>query len=711
MQSINISRDCGASTFGKQGNPIGDYRKLSDSFENLSSEVEARQAALNDYEEKVDQLESKQHELQTHRDDKSLEHSVQRLDEAKAAVKQIEGLRKAVQTATSKVVLTESNFKLAEKNYGTRNKAVEDLRHIEGEAGNVELRSGKIGQDLETAESEATHRAHALESLKELRLDKESLLILADDIAQLSGMAAERSIWRDKANEAKGIDKLRREAVSNRDKISLTEDDLLELRELRQRADLAVAKMEAAATSLNYQLEHGMSASLGGQAITGQGTQLLTEPAKLEIEQVGNFLIKPGGEELEVHKSAVTDLNSQQKQKLAALSISTLEAAEKSWRQKQAFSEAADRFQATLEGMAPDGISTLEDQVSTVDAKIATLEVKLGDKKTLQPDADALQGELDALKKQITDYEDSSKEQTIVVSKLREAAAAVGAEKKAVLRQLQTVKSSLDHARLEIADDQLLTAYSSAKADLESSRATLGEAEFALEAKNPAVVDSELERATRVAEDMAREIERLNQETRDLKVELSALGQKGLSEELAEAQGKLALAQIELDVADKQARALDLLKRSLDEALKSAKAVAAQPITEKLVPYLRQLIPEATPLVNEDMVLAGIERSGTHEPFEDLSIGTREQLAVLIRLAYADLLSEANHPVMVILDDALVNSDDERRDRMKAILYQAAKRFQIIILTCHGRDYRDTGGQFIRLEEAAVRLGSKASGY
>ena len=58
-------------------------------------------------------------------------------------------------------------------------------------------------------------------------------------------------------------------------------------------------------------------------------------------------------------------------------------------------------------------------------------------------------------------------------------------------------------------------------------------------------------------------------------------------------------------------------------------------------------------------------------------------------------------PVTVILDDALVNSDDERRERMKIILYQAAQRYQILVLTCHEKEYRNTGGKFIRLEEVA----------
>jgi hypothetical protein len=36
---------------------------------------------------------------------------------------------------------------------------------------------------------------------------------------------------------------------------------------------------------------------------------------------------------------------------------------------------------------------------------------------------------------------------------------------------------------------------------------------------------------------------------------------------------------------------------------------------------------------------------------------------------------------------------------MKAILYQAAKRYQVLVLTCHEREYRDAGGAFIRLAD------------
>jgi uncharacterized protein YhaN len=41
-------------------------------------------------------------------------------------------------------------------------------------------------------------------------------------------------------------------------------------------------------------------------------------------------------------------------------------------------------------------------------------------------------------------------------------------------------------------------------------------------------------------------------------------------------------------------------------------------------------------------------------------IGTREQLAVLTRLGFVDLLREQGQPAAVVLDDALVYADDSR---------------------------------------------------
>ena len=75
----------------------------------------------------------------------------------------------------------------------------------------------------------------------------------------------------------------------------------------------------------------------------------------------------------------------------------------------------------------------------------------------------------------------------------------------------------------------------------------------------------------------------------------------------------------------------------------------------------------------------------------ELSVGAREQMGVVARLAYADLLKEANKPTLLILDDALVHTDEERLGQMKRVLYDAATRHQILILSYHPQAWRDLG--------------------
>jgi uncharacterized protein YhaN len=286
-----------------------------------------------------------------------------------------------------------------------------------------------------------------------------------------------------------------------------------------------------------------------------------------------------------------------------------------------------------------------------------------------------------------------------VFNERRDAVVEAGAVARSAQTHAQALDQALETVRKASSDDKLAVVLADADRAVELGKQQLAAIERALEAENPDAVALEVERCEKVLDQITGDIARLEGEVRDLSVELNALGQRGLAEELAQVESDYAAVERELSYIEARALAVDLLYRTLDAALRSAKEAVAQPVIAKLLPYLRQLIPGAEPSISEDMVLTGIRRESTAEPFADLSIGTREQLAVLVRLAYADLLSEQGMPVTVILDDALVHSDDERRERMKAILYQAAKRYQVLVLTCHEREYRDAGGTFIRLAD------------
>ena len=59
---------------------------------------------------------------------------------------------------------------------------------------------------------------------------------------------------------------------------------------------------------------------------------------------------------------------------------------------------------------------------------------------------------------------------------------------------------------------------------------------------------------------------------------------------------------------------------------------------------------------------------------------------MVARLALADILRAADRPSAVILDDALVNTDDGRLERMHLVLHKAAETLQVLVLSCRERD-------------------------
>ena len=81
-----------------------------------------------------------------------------------------------------------------------------------------------------------------------------------------------------------------------------------------------------------------------------------------------------------------------------------------------------------------------------------------------------------------------------------------------------------------------------------------------------------------------------------------------------------------------------------------------------------------------------------------------------MRLAFGRLLAERGQPAPVVLDDALVFSDDERIERMFDVLTQAAEKQQVIVLTCRSRAFRNCGGRPLAIEPEtpAARANSAA---
>jgi uncharacterized protein YhaN len=70
-----------------------------------------------------------------------------------------------------------------------------------------------------------------------------------------------------------------------------------------------------------------------------------------------------------------------------------------------------------------------------------------------------------------------------------------------------------------------------------------------------------------------------------------------------------------------------------------------------------------------------------------VSGGEAEQVHFAVRLALAEMLAQAE-PQLVVFDDVLLSTDDERLGRMLALLEAARPHLQVLILTCHPERYQ-----------------------
>lgn len=79
-----------------------------------------------------------------------------------------------------------------------------------------------------------------------------------------------------------------------------------------------------------------------------------------------------------------------------------------------------------------------------------------------------------------------------------------------------------------------------------------------------------------------------------------------------------------------------------------------------------------------------LRRTGEAAPRQALylSAGTADLMYLAVRLAIVDLTLPGDEPCPIVLDDALVNLDSERREAAMELLGEIAKERQIILFTC-----------------------------
>jgi len=220
------------------------------------------------------------------------------------------------------------------------------------------------------------------------------------------------------------------------------------------------------------------------------------------------------------------------------------------------------------------------------------------------------------------------------------------------------------------------------------------------EAIDLASAEATLRRLRSAAEAAESEIGKLREEIAGHTAEIRARSEDAVEEKWRESVDALAAARIRVAGYEKEVAVLQRLRDALETARSQARETYLLPVMNELRPLLGLLFDDVSITFDEKTLLPHkISRNGQEEDVERLSGGMREQLSVLTRLAFARLLAKDGRPAPVILDDALVYSDDDRIEKMFDALHRQAREQQIIVFSCRQRAFQKLGGNVLQMSD------------
>ncbi|PWJ20432.1 AAA family ATPase [Jannaschia seohaensis] len=456
---------------------------------------------------------------------------------------------------------------------------------------------------------------------------------------------------------------------------------LAEVEGLLQRRDAQRALRAAAAPTVTFEGAPDGAVTLDGQPLEpGQAVSLSTH-AEIGLAGLGRLRIavpETGG-------SALAEAEAALRRALSEGDWPDIEALRRAARAAADAANEAEAQRRTREALAPDGIAALREALARLPQPIsADEEEEFQDLADLEAAADAARAEAEA------------GEQAAARARAAGEAARIAAAEAAA--ELRAARSRLETARRAVAE------LPDPPTDLEAREAALAEAEAvhdALLAEAPDLEATEARHARllSMAEQRQRQIATLRETRARLRERIDQGGEAGLEEALAEAETRAEDARAGLDRILFERDTLRCLRDALQEARSEARDAYFAPVARELRPLLADLWGEAELEWSEDTLLpVALRRRGAEEPLDILSGGTQEQIAFLVRLAFARLLARAGRPAPLILDDALVYSDDDRIEKMFDALHRAAGDIQILVLSCRQRAFTRLGAPQVRFE-------------
>jgi energy-coupling factor transporter ATP-binding protein EcfA2 len=608
----------------------------------------------------------------------------ERVEAAQKAVgeadKAREMLRVAIERASSRQLAHQQAVAALERH----RRAADERRRLEASRAEGRQRLDEAGAyRIELAERLERGRRDLAEAELQAKAAHEELRVAHLKVARAAARREAAELER-RLNEARAADARKLAAERRLCTLRVGVEDVESLRRLAARREALAERIAAESAGARFSYVAGAKARfvIGGQPLADGARILVDRRIEIEIAGVGSIVLEPGastGVSSADERARCQEDIERLLERIGAADLAAAEAAlTERYMHESIVAEEAARF-GTL---APNGIQLLEHafaqaqglagedaegagavDVTVVQHRVRDLEEALAVRRTA---AGALERDAGSLDTSIARLE-----------------ARLGADE----RRLEELAGELP------GEDQSDAVSSVLERQVEVTAGALAEAsreKSAWEAATPArsqydALVAEQRRAKDALERSAARQVLLDRELAEIEGAMARDGEDGAGAEVAVLEEELEAARRRLADVQTDADALQLLASRLAQLQERHRDRILRPLVDRLEPLLGRLMPGARLVMDGPLLAVRLERPNRADPVLRLSGGTREQIATLVRIAYADLMVQRGVSLPLVLDDALGFSDDVRLEAMVDVLAEAARRHQVVVLSCHQR--------------------------
>ena len=673
----------------RTGGPLNVQQQEAELLQETCASLERKANDLRAELERRKELRNDLHELD---DPEEEENRVSRLAEADAAYSEAsrhhEALEKAVEVERARQIESESaceKLKQLDQNLAERKEARTELKCAKD--GEAKAMTTKV-----TAESHFAELQHAHGSARISAETAAKTLQLALRAERSAAVEERRRELNGQLERAEDLRRQTERAIADT-RAEIAADVMADLENLEEAVRILerTRKAEATAITMEYMAGRQDGVFLDGAPLPDRERTAIPNGASLEIEGLGRLRIHPGQE---ADRDELEETEARLANALAGAGLESFEKARESARRRIVAEGRARDAKATLSGIAPQGLDALRDQLAGLAEPLdegadlpSVDEARDAESRTRQALGEA-SSELESVRAMLRDADEKA---------IRGAAVVESAESRLV--RATAALANFDDPETE--RDTLNTAVNELSVAHED--ATRSKEKIAAKAPDLEAAKARLKRAQEAVERAEKERQRIRIELSGLNATIDIHAGEAVEEELSDVTVRLETAERALDDLKFEIAVLERLESTLQGAREAARDRYVEPVLNELKPLLGLLWPEAELRLDAEKVIpTALDRGGESEDFKVLSGGTQEQIALLVRLAFARMLARAGSPAPVILDDGIVFTDDDRIERMFDVLTRQAEDLQIIVFTCRQKAFRNLGGRGLEIRATGL---------